>query len=389
MKKNGKMLLGAVLVLTLLTGCKGKVMHPQAERETQMEGGQQIQTEMQIESGNQLESEYQMEAEYQAELDEKKQEKQAVKTKVEKAIGKSFDDDDWKYVDASECHTGYLNRLGYPSYEASVECYKDRDKIYVLYNSDTGKNYYYNDVCCSMDGGMTWSYTNLYRNSYTAMYFVNDTIIMEDGYHFFGGPIVVYSDWTNQFKELETNGYDKIGVLSEIFIDWCEVDVVFSDPDAKNNQITIQFYPRKERKHYLYEMTLNLNTMEKVSEDDPYDLTETGEAYAKTGYIYADSAEVYLDETELNVKYRRLVSLFGNTTSAEYEIRYAINEIYARKGYDFTDTEFEIYFSRKEWYHPIAGKQVTEEELNPYEKANIDLLVKIEKEVQAVMPDEA
>ena len=129
--------------------------------------------------------------------------------------------------------------------------------------------------------------------------------------------------------------------------------------------------------------------MEKVSEDDPYDLTETGEAYAKTGYIYADSAEVYLDETELNVKYRRLVSLFGNTTSAEYEIRYAINEIYARKGYDFTDTEFEIYFSRKEWYHPIAGKQVTEEELNPYEKANIDLLVKIEKEVQAVMPDEA
>ena len=48
-----------------------------------------------------------------------------------------------------------------------------------------------------------------------------------------------------------------------------------------------------------------------------------------------------------------------------------------------------INTAEKDRYHPIAGKQVTEEELNSYEKANIDLLVKIEKEVQAAMPDEA
>lgn len=52
-------------------------------------------------------------------------------------------------------------------------------------------------------------------------------------------------------------------------------------------------------------------------------------------------------------------------------------------------TSYERYFAEKDWYHPIVGKQVTEEELNSYEKANIDLLVKIEKEVQAAMPDEA
>ena len=80
---------------------------------------------------------------------------------------------------------------------------------------------------------------------------------------------------------------------------------------------------------------------------------------------------------------------FGNITWVEREIRYAINEIYARKGYDFTGTSYERYFAEKDWYHPIVGKQVTEEELNSYEKANIDLLVKIEKEVQAAMPDEA
>ena len=113
------------------------------------------------------------------------------------------------------------------------------------------------------------------------------------------------------------------------------------------------------------------------------------EIYAKTGYIYADSAETYLDEIELNAKYLKLISLFGNTTWVEREIRYAINEIYARKGYDFTGTSYERYFAEKDWYHPIVGKQVTEEELNSYEKANIELLVKIEKEVQAAMPDEA
>lgn len=43
-------------------------------------------------------------------LDEEEQEKQAVKAKVEKAIGESFDDDDWEYVDASECHVGSLDR---------------------------------------------------------------------------------------------------------------------------------------------------------------------------------------------------------------------------------------------------------------------------------------
>ena len=96
-----------------------------------------------------------------------------------------------------------------------------------------------------------------------------------------------------------------------------------------------------------------------------------------------NSAEAYLDEIELNAKYLKLISLFGNTTGAECEIRYAINEIYARKGYDFTGTGYVDYFSSKDWYHPIAGKQVTEEELNVYEKANIDLLVKIEQIVKA------
>ena len=85
MKKNGIMLLVALLVLTLFTGCEGKSLHPKAESGSQTEGEQQIQAEMQSESGNQVESEYPTETKEQ--LDEEEQEKHEVKAKVEKAIG--------------------------------------------------------------------------------------------------------------------------------------------------------------------------------------------------------------------------------------------------------------------------------------------------------------
>ncbi len=65
--------------------------------------------------------------------------------------------------------------------------------------------------------------------------------------------------------------------------------------------------------------------------------------------------------------------------SPAYSIRIAINEIYARKGYDFTGTAYENYFSQKSWYAPVKGKIVQESEINQYEKENIDLLVKLEK----------
>lgn len=286
MKKNGIMLLVALLVLTLFTGCEGKSLHPKAESGSQTEGEQQIQAEMQSESGNQVESEYPTETKEQ--LDEEEQEKHEVKAKVEKAIGESFDDDAWRYVDASESHEGYLNR-GLGGY--LVECYRDGDKIYVLYNPDSGMHQYDNDVCYSTDGGMNWNYTHLHGLAGTAMYFVNDTIIMADGY-VYDVPYVMYGSWESKFSRLETNEFDKIAKLPAMFSNL--IDIVFWNRDAENNQITIRWYPAGEQRHYLYEMTLNLDTMEKVSEDDPYDLIETGEAYAKTGYIYADLSLIHI-----------------------------------------------------------------------------------------------
>lgn len=56
-------------------------------------------------------------------------------------------------------------------------------------------------------------------------------------------------------------------------------------------------------------------------------------------------------------------------------LRYARNEIFARKGYVFQDTELELYFSNMQWYQP--GKKNTIE-LSEIEQVNVNLLKRSE-----------
>ena len=62
-------------------------------------------------------------------------------------------------------------------------------------------------------------------------------------------------------------------------------------------------------------------------------------------------------------------------------LRRAINEIYARKGYDFTETT-DTLFNNSEWYKEIPKHKIADEDFNEYEKHNIDLLAVIEAENQ-------
>lgn len=56
-------------------------------------------------------------------------------------------------------------------------------------------------------------------------------------------------------------------------------------------------------------------------------------------------------------------------------LRYARNEIYARRGRKFDDEELQKYFDAKQWYEPIyESNDFPESILNVYEKANIELL---------------
>jgi hypothetical protein len=86
-----------------------------------------------------------------------------------------------------------------------------------------------------------------------------------------------------------------------------------------------------------------------------------------TSYFWPDSNTRYYSESDLN----------GLTA---LQLRYITNEIFAREGYIFKKQEWYDYFSQKTWYHPtIPADQFTDDMLNPYEKANVDMISAYEK----------
>jgi len=57
------------------------------------------------------------------------------------------------------------------------------------------------------------------------------------------------------------------------------------------------------------------------------------------------------------------------------EVRYCINEIYARRGYIFQNENWLTYFKQKTWYIPSIPKaSFSDNNLNSIEVANIKLL---------------
>lgn len=57
-------------------------------------------------------------------------------------------------------------------------------------------------------------------------------------------------------------------------------------------------------------------------------------------------------------------------------IRYARNEIFARKGYRFDDSDLSLFFQHQDWYHPSGSNEIN---LTSVEKENVDLLVNVEE----------
>ncbi|WP_050008196.1 YARHG domain-containing protein [Butyrivibrio sp. WCE2006] len=81
-------------------------------------------------------------------------------------------------------------------------------------------------------------------------------------------------------------------------------------------------------------------------------------------FIFADSDQRFLTDDEVK------------GLSSE-EIRYAINEIYARRGRAYSDPELKAYFESKSWYKPLYSKsEFSDDVFNEFESANINLLVK-------------
>lgn len=102
--------------------------------------------------------------------------------------------------------------------------------------------------------------------------------------------------------------------------------------------------------------------------------TETySQDMATSEYVLPDSDMRYLEWEEVEA----LANYGGKDL-----IRLAVNEMYARHGFVFKKPKNQEYFERKSWYYPQPGltdSYVKEHLFNDYEKANLEMLLKVEK----------
>lgn len=117
---------------------------------------------------------------------------------------------------------------------------------------------------------------------------------------------------------------------------------------------------------YTYDVSENLTKFGSSSE-----IEESAKATKVTGtdddFIFPDSNSKYLSNDDL----KKL---------SKDQLRTALNELYARRGYIFEDEGWKEYFEKKDWYDGrVEGEDFDDSVFNKYETANKDLIVTYEK----------
>ena len=83
---------------------------------------------------------------------------------------------------------------------------------------------------------------------------------------------------------------------------------------------------------------------------------------SKDGFIFPTSTEEVIDLSDIKAL-------------SDEELRYAINELYARHGYDFKDDELKAYFEKYDWYVPsIKPEDFSMELFNDVERENVETM---------------
>lgn len=139
-----------------------------------------------------------------------------------------------------------------------------------------------------------------------------------------------------------------------------------------NNVSAKSFYQADEKQETVVE-TSHEEKVESFEEVEESAIEEC--VFDEIGFIFYNSHERYLSRDEV----------MALRDSEEYDFKtllgFARNEIYARKGYPFSEGgKYYTYYMQYEWYQNMEHGEVTDSMINDYERANIDLIVGIEKE---------
>lgn len=110
-----------------------------------------------------------------------------------------------------------------------------------------------------------------------------------------------------------------------------------------------------------------------LSEEEIAEYTKQKEEAIRAEYIFPDSDKKYLSEDEVR------------STSVD-RLYVGRNEIFARYGYIFEDTNLKQHFESTSWYQgTVPGEQFNADAvMNDFEKKNVELIKRIEDEINGV-----
>ena len=261
--------------------------------------------------------------------------------------------------------------------------------IFSWWDSDSLRDCYI--VYLTSDGGSHWERSQ--EPFYSWGREIIDVIVLNNHifiYNLCGSSMSMYwqeiaisHDYGASF-EMEISAAQMTGIMAEGL---AAPDLIRMDADKDTMVIAWKPYQwgNSEGKSFLI-AEYDMNSLEMVEEmyRDTY-FYRVLELEEEKGFYFEDSDQRYLTEEEI-LAYKEALEiceacyLFG--TDYEEFLGYAINEIYYRKGYDFTGTSYEAYFAEFPGYEERECREVKEEDLNPYEKYNIDLLAELREAVK-------
>lgn len=276
-------------------------------------------------------------------------------------------------------HVGIYTGLDNICISERITLYKDDDFIFVVFEPSGGMSQLHGGEMYSADGGDTWYIRNFHRVCQIGdMYIMDGKIMTVEGIGMADiGKISISYDYGETYQSCDCSSIEQIMCLPGFDFSYPRVESI----DLVNDKIGIDWMQIDSSVPF-YHMEVSISAFQVLEEEDLCGLGKIAAQYQEEGYFFKESNTAYLDKTAVRERYASIYTATQNADTTARDIRYAINEIYAKKGYDFTGSDYEYYFFDREWYKPIQGKVVREEELNQFEKANIDFLVSLEKEYQ-------
>lgn len=131
-------------------------------------------------------------------------------------------------------------------------------------------------------------------------------------------------------------------------------------------------------------LTFFLATHNNATETDKTYLEDYNTVFDKDGVIFSPEGFVFPESSTQYITSNDLDNLVVISNESDYTyqelLRFAVNEIYARHGYQFAPGgRFDAFYSQYQWYVESIKADVTWDMFNDYECHNLNLIINEEE----------